>query len=439
MTISTALSALTRLSFLRTGWPWRSLGYVASTPLPAAVVAVPLTVLGMPWMLAAGGVASDSPHATLPTLAVLIVTGTVLMGAFGPLVALPLAALERRRLALVDLRPVPTPHRRPPAVGPWSWLVTRYTEPGTWRAVAYAVLLVTVAPLVYGAVGLVTFLIVALAASPLLIGSGSISLGFGQADTVPETLPYCAVGLLLLVAVPYLIGLLAGAHGALARALLAGPADTGLHAELVEVSRSRARLVDAFEAERRRIERDLHDGAQQRLVGLTLHLGIARVRTPADSPAYPHVTQAHDQAKQLMDELRDLIRGIHPRVLTDRGLPAALGELADSSPMPVEVDATLPDRLPAAVEGTAYFVVAEALANVARHSGATGARVYAARGADRLAVEIHDDGRGGADPARGSGLTGLADRAAAVGGRLYVSSPVGGPTLVRVELPCPSA
>ncbi|WP_412543729.1 sensor domain-containing protein [Longispora sp. K20-0274] len=375
--ISTALVALTRRSYLRTAWPWRSLLYLASTPVPAAVVAVPLGLLGMPWILAVAG--ASTGKAGLALLAVLVVLGAALLGAFGPLVALPLAWCERRRLELVDTRPASSGHRPPPAVGPWSWLVTRYTEAATWRAVLYAVLLVTVAPVLYGAASLVPLLVAGLITSPFLVREDSpVVLGLGEAHTVAQTMPYLAVGVLAIPVALYLLGLLAGAHGAVARALLTGPA-ADLGTQLVEVSRSRARLVDAFEAERRRIERDLHDGAQQRLVGLTLQLGLARVRTPADSPAAPHVASAHDQAKQLMDELRDLIRGIHPRVLTDRGLAAALGELADSSPVPVEVDARLPGRLPAAVEGTAYFVVAEALANVARHSGATGARVHAHR------------------------------------------------------------
>jgi signal transduction histidine kinase len=209
-----------------------------------------------------------------------------------------------------------------------------------------------------------------------------------------------------------------------------------LRAELVEVARSRARLVDLFEAERRRVERDLHDGAQQRLVGLTLRLGLAKVDLPPDSPAYAEVTAAHDEAKELMTVLRELVRGIHPRVLTDRGLPAALGELADRASVPVSVRADVPDRLPAPVEAIGYFVVAEALTNVAKHSGADTARVSASRQAGKLVLEVADDGVGGADPARGTGLTGLADRAAVVGGRMLLSSPPGGPTVVRVELPC---
>jgi signal transduction histidine kinase len=207
-------------------------------------------------------------------------------------------------------------------------------------------------------------------------------------------------------------------------------------AELHEVARSRQRLVDAFDAERRAIERDLHDGAQHRLTSLTLQLGVARLDLPGDSPAAVPLGRAHEQAKELMVVLRDLIHGIRPQTLTDLGLPAALRELAGHSPIEVAVtvgaDVT---RAARGVEGTAYFVASEALANAARHGAATRVEVHLARVGETLVLEVRDDGLGGADPAGGSGLTGLADRVAAVGGRLLLASPAGGPTLVRVELP----
>jgi signal transduction histidine kinase len=239
--------------------------------------------------------------------------------------------------------------------------------------------------------------------------------------------------------VAYLAVLLAGGHGALARALLGAGADERLHGELAEIARSRTRLVNAFDTERRRIERDLHDGAQQRLVGLTLQLGVAQLDLPPGSPARAAVADAHDQAKQAMAELRELIHGIHPRVLTDRGLPAALRELADRCAVPVTVEAALPSRLPADVESTAYFVAAEALTNVVRHSTATAAGVAVRRTGGRLVMDIADNGRGGADPAGGTGLVGLADRIAVLAGTLSLTSPAGGPTTLHVELPCPSA
>ncbi|MGW4497082.1 sensor histidine kinase [Micromonospora sp. NPDC004336] len=435
-TPSTLIEAVARRRFVLGGWPWRSLAYLLTTPPMALAAGLPLAMLALPWaVLLRRATAGSAP--TPVELVLLPLAGAGLLVAFGPLVAMPVAAVERWRLRLVDTRPVESAHRRPPGEGPGRWLRTRYTETATWRELGYAALLSTVVPFGYGVVLTLLLLVVVWIASPLLLpGDGPISLGFGQATTLAETVPYVLTGTALLPAVPYLLALLAGAHGAAARALLSAGADTRLQAELVEVSRSRARLVDAFEAERRRIERDLHDGAQQRLVGLTLQLGLARLDLSADSPAGRAVAAAHEQAKQLMTELRELIHGIRPQVLTDLGLPAALRELADQSPIEVTVDADLPGRLPAHVESTAYFVVAEALANVAKHSGATVATVAASRRGHTLAVEVRDNGQGAADPARGTGLTGLADRVSAVAGRMYLTSPAGGPTRILVELPC---
>ncbi|MQA96389.1 MAG: hypothetical protein GEV11_17725 [Streptosporangiales bacterium] len=217
----------------------------------------------------------------------------------------------------------------------------------------------------------------------------------------------------------------------MARAILDPPDE-----ELGEVVRSRARLVDAFEAERRRIERDLHDGAQQRLVALTMALGIARLDLPPGSAAAQRVAEAHEQANRALAEIRELIRGVHPPVPTDRGLAAAVREVAGRSPVPVDVSVVLPSRPPPATEATAYFAVSEALANVARHSGAGRAWVCGKIAGDRLVIEVGDDGAGGADPAAGTGLAGLADRVAVQRGSLYLSSPEGGPTLLRVEISC---
>jgi len=220
----------------------------------------------------------------------------------------------------------------------------------------------------------------------------------------------------------------------MARAILAPRIDDA-DAKLVEVTRSRARLVDAFELERRRIERDLHDGAQQRLVALSMQLGMARLELPEGSSAAEQVGTAHEMAKLALTDLRELIRGVHPKVLTDRGLGAALEDVAGPMPIPVDLRIRVPDRFPSTVEVTAYFVVVEALTNVAKHSAARQASVDVEVVDDRLVVEIRDDGLGGADPAEGSGLTGLADRVSALDGTVAISSPAGGPTLLRVEIP----
>ncbi len=433
------LESLARRDFLISSWPWRSLGYLLWTVPIMSIVAIPLCFLALPWFAAIALQHSDYHRPSASTLLLLVFIGAALLAAGGPLLAIPLAKLERSRLKFVDRRPISDPHQQLSAPGIWEWLRVRYSEAATWREVGYAILLVTLAPLLYLAVAALALLDFVFLVAPLLIynrGDGEIALGVDTVHTVAQSIGYFVAGLVLLPVLPYLLGLLAGAHAAVARALLHGTDDERLRAELGAVSQSRARLVDAFEVERRRIERDLHDGAQQRLIALTLKLGIAKLDIPEDSPAREPVAEAHEQAKQLMAELRELVHGLHPRVLTDRGLPAALGELADNASIPVAVHTEVGGRLPSHVEATAYFVVAEALTNIAKHSGATGATVSVRQQRGTLLVEIADNGVGGADPARGSGLTGLADRVAVVNGRMLMSSPIGGPTMVCVELPC---
>jgi signal transduction histidine kinase len=209
-----------------------------------------------------------------------------------------------------------------------------------------------------------------------------------------------------------------------------------LRARLEALRASRARIVEAGDAERRRLGRDLHDGAQQRLVALMLELQLARESWERDATlARGLVDQAFDNARAAVDELRDLAAGIHPAVLTQRGLDAAIESLANRSPVPVELGDPLDERLPLPVETAAYYVVAEALTNVAKYAGATHARVDVQRRNGSAVVEIRDDGGGGADPASGSGLRGLADRVGALDGRLEVESAPGAGTLVRAVIP----
>jgi signal transduction histidine kinase len=211
-----------------------------------------------------------------------------------------------------------------------------------------------------------------------------------------------------------------------------------LRARLDELQTSRSRLVEVSMFERRRLERDLHDGAQQRLVALSLQLGLAQRRLDDGdgTAAASMLDAARDELARALEELRELARGIHPAVLTDRGLEAALEALAERTPLPVSLDQMPAERLPAPVEAAAYFVVAEALTNVARYAKASSAEVRIARNSGYAVVEVRDDGVGGADPATGTGLRGLADRLAALDGRLEVHSPPGEGTTVRAEVPC---
>nr|WP_189332904.1 sensor histidine kinase [Actinoplanes ianthinogenes] len=412
MIVRTAWQAVMQnpVRFLASSWPWRSLAYLVSGVLVGA--------------------------ATVASLAVLLIGGTLLAVALVGLVLLFAAALsgpvvarfERMRLRLVDHDPAPDPHRAPLEPGWRGWLAVRLREQQTWRELGYVVVSAL-------ALWWIDFAILALSLSLPVVSAGEIVVD-PQVPWFGRIFLAVVTPVLVLVAA-YPVTVWAGARAALARTILA-PRDAEIGARLTEVARSRARLVDAFEVERRRIERDLHDGAQQRLVGLTLALGLARLDLPDGSPAAGSIDDAHEQATLALAELRELIRGVHPQVLTDRGLIAAAADLASRSPVPVDIDITLPGRLPTAVETTAYFVIAETLANVAKHSRAGRAAVRGRLLDRRLIVEIRDDGVGGADSAAGTGLSGLLDRAAAADGTLAVSSPAGGPTIITLELPCRS-
>jgi signal transduction histidine kinase len=433
--MSSLFNALTRRRYPISAWPWRALAYLVSTTPIAFCVAVGWAIVATPWVATAGRLRDGRPLDGVIVFGMVVTAGLAVT--IGPLLALPLAALERVRMLIVDNRPVRSGHR-PVNGNLLRWLRVRYTESATWREVAYSLFLAGPVNVAYGTVAVLILVDLATILAPFFIepGGAPVKIGFTEVTSVGQASAYAIIAAVLLPAVPYLLGLLAAGHAAVARALLG---DSGGGTALVEVARSRARLVGAYEAERRRIERDLHDGAQHRLTSLTLQLGMARLDVPEDSPAAAPLAAAHQQAKDLMVVLREVIAGIRPQTLVDLGLAGALRELAARSPVPVIVSAP-PDlaaaRLPEPVETTAYFVASEALGNVARHAGATGAEVTLTRAGRTLAMEVRDNGRGGADPVAGTGLTGLADRVAAVNGRLLLSSPPGGPTIVRVELPC---
>jgi signal transduction histidine kinase len=210
-----------------------------------------------------------------------------------------------------------------------------------------------------------------------------------------------------------------------------------LRARLEDLRASRARIVEAGETERRRIERNLHDGAQQRLVFIAMQLGLAEHKLQTDpGAAQPILHEARENLMTALQELRELSQGIHPALLTERGLEAALGELPLRVPVPLELELSLGERLPVQVEAAAYYVVSEALANVSKYAQATAIRVRVDRVDGEAVVEIADDGVGGADRSRGSGLRGLADRVEALGGTFALVSPVGKGTVVRAEIPC---
>jgi signal transduction histidine kinase len=409
VTARTAWQAISErpLGFLASSWPWRSVAYLVSGVLLGAATLATLFVMAI------GGVAT-----LVLVVGLLPFLGIALSG-------IVVGRFERWRTRLVDRDPLPNPHRPPGRRRLWTWLRTRLREQATWREFGYTVVSL-------GALWWIDLMMLGLALG--IPVSLIVTPAYGSTEPW-EAVAFVIAGLVLLPFAAYPITVWAGARAALTRAILA-PRDAELGEQVVELSRSRARLVDAFEGERRRIERDLHDGAQQRLVALAMSLGLAQLELPPGSPAARHLADAYDQAERAHAELRELIRGVHPQTLTDRGLPASIAELADRSPVPVSVDVALPRRLPEPVEVTAHFIASEALANIAKHSQARRAKVFGRLIVDRLVLEVRDDGTGGADPAAGTGLVGLADRVAVAGGRLLLSSPPGGPTLIRAEIPC---
>ncbi|MFE8942482.1 sensor histidine kinase [Streptomyces sp. NPDC007856] len=250
-------------------------------------------------------------------------------------------------------------------------------------------------------------------------------------------LTFCTVLTSLFVlwpVLPYLARGLANVDRFLVRGLLS-PSDE-LERRIAELESDRGVVVDTAAADLRRIERDLHDGAQARLVNLAMGLGLAKEKLLEDpDSAAAMVEEAHGEVKLALQELRDLARGIHPAVLTDRGLDAALSSVATRCTVPVKVTVTLPDRPAPAIEGIAYFTVSELLQNISKHSGARAASVDVWRAEDRLLIQVQDDGRGGARLQDGTGMRGLAERLGAVDGLFDLDSPPGGPTVVTAELP----
>jgi signal transduction histidine kinase len=244
------------------------------------------------------------------------------------------------------------------------------------------------------------------------------------------------VGVIVLFIAPWLTSGVRSLDKRAARALLGPSRADELEHRVEQLTETRAGVVDAADAERRRLERDLHDGTQQRLVSLAINLGMARAQADSAEDAKLAIAEAHEEAKAALAELRDLIRCLHPAVLEDRGLDAALSGIAARMPIPVRLTVDLPRRPAPVIEAVAYFVVSEGLANIVKHSQATEAAIFVQRAGDRLHVIVTDDGVGGADPARGTGLVGLARRAASVDGTFEIDSPPGGPTLLTVDLPC---
>ena len=405
---------------------WRELAYL----LLGGVVAV--VAFGL---LLAGVIATAVLLITLIGVAVFVALAVVARG---------VGWLERQRAALVLGTPIEGVYRRPSRPGFVALLKAKAADLQTWKDLAWMAI-VTVIGFGFAVAAVVVWAVTGWALTYwtywwVLPEGARADVGPNQQlDTWGWAALVAGGGLVLLFVVPWICAALAQGQAQLARIVL-GPTDRQrLQGRVEELSRTRAAAADAQAAELRRIERDLHDGAQARLVAMTMDLGLAQEKLESDPGAARElVGQAQAEARTAIVELRQLVAGIYPAVLADRGLDAALSGLAASSAVPVTLEVELPERVPPAVEVAAYFVVAETLANIAKHSAATRATVRIEVQDSTLVVEVSDDGRGGADTSAGTGLRGLADRVAALDGRLRVASPEGGPTLVRAEIPCAS-
>lgn len=438
---------------MRTGWGWNrrmpSVESVTTTERPGMVrqlgIDTGYVLLGFPLAIASFCIVLTGLAAGLGTLIVLIGLPLIVLTA---LIARVFADIDRLRFPAVLRQPRarPTYRRAAPGSSVWKRLVTPLADGQSWLDLTHA--------LARFPISVATFCVVISWWAIAIGGTSSIAWDWGiQQGPDNESLAQLVglgdsafarvgfqtvIGLLFLVTLPLAVRGCALLEAAFARVLLTGVAE--MRRTITVLTEQKSAAVSAEAHALRRLERDIHDGPQQRLIRLAMDLGRARQQSEP-GPVRDTLDEAIAQTQETLDELRALSRGIAPPVLTDRGLPSALAALAIRCTVPVElvVDPELGTpvgRLDPAVETTAYFAVAEALTNVAKHSGATNCWVTVAHGPTRVRVEIVDDGNGGAHVAKGHGLSGLADRVRAGAGTLSVQSPPGGPTTIRVELPC---
>lgn len=400
--------------FLFGRWPWRALGYLLfSTAI--GFVLLPVIVL------------------------------TVLLL---PLWGIVVGAIERRRTGILGFERQPSGHVALTRDQRHIWLSVRVSEAATWRETAALLVDVLLGWVAIAVLFFQGFALTALVAIGAMGATSEADVRFFSDFRVvvgPHNWwPVIPIGLVLVCVFAYINAILAAAQASLLR-VLCGPRQRELARNVERLIQSRAALVAAFEAERRRIERDLHDGVQQELVTLAARLGMVSLELDDLAAqgidtvlARSALDASQNQAEHAMATLRNTVRGIHPAVLTDHGLRAALNELADRTPVSLSLNITELDRLPASVETAAYYLVTEAISNAAKHTAATRLTVHAGVNVDGLNVVVTDNGHGGADENAGTGLRGLRERAETLGGRFDIVSPAGGPTTLHMALPIPT-
>jgi signal transduction histidine kinase len=314
--------------------------------------------------------------------------------------------------------------------------VTRWLrDPVTWKSLVFVALKFPLGIVSLAGTGFLGFVALVMLFSPLIVLATPVTIFGWIVTNSGQAVPLMLIGIPATLLVLHLTNGLAWLWALFARVML-GPSTVQLHERVDDLRDARARIIAAADAERRRIERDLHDGAQQRLVALSLTLGMAESRLASDPPAAASlIAEAREEAKLAVKELRELASGIHPALLSERGLGPALEALAARAPVPTTVEGVPAQRLPAPVESAVYFVTAESLTNVAKYAGAMSAGVSLSVEHGRLRLLVRDDGAGGADTKAGSGLRGLRDRVEALDGFLLVDSPPGLGTTIIAEIP----
>ena len=401
----------------------------AAIGLPLAVggVALIVAILGL-WAAAVLSLAGGPGAWGLAVLYVVVAVGMPIPMLW---VVRWWSAMQRARLRAVLGVTLDRPVRRP---GRGRWPIGPWRSAGTWRQLGYHLLAFVISG--GGALALACW------CAPVL----AIGYVIGRPSVAGGLVVVAVAAAMTLVAAP-IAHRVARADESAARMLLGPSRSDELARQVESLARIRTEIVAATDAERRRIERDLHDGAQQRLVSLAMNLGMARATfTDSPEPVRQAIAEAHDEAILALAELREFIRGLHPAVLNDRGLDAALSGIAARAPLPVRLRVDVEPRCSASVEAVAYFIVSEALTNVAKYAQATRAEVTVTRIGATLHVVVGDDGCGGAavppedggTASAGTGLRGLMQRAASVEGTLTIDSPAGGPTIITAELPCES-
>ncbi|WP_051687985.1 MULTISPECIES: sensor histidine kinase [Micrococcales] len=379
----------------------------------------------------------------------------ILCGGFLPILGLWFSYVERGRLWVLGFRDIPSAHVALPLRPVKVWFVTRYREPASWRNV-----LAMAASTMFGIATMVVFLFEGMflgVTAFLWAVTGGLhrSLSASDLESIPIRVSWLTkghlaaddwwmaaltfLGFLLLFA--YFNGLYAAITGTVSKLLLS-PRPEEIERQVHQLTSSRARILDNFESERRRIERDLHDGVQQELVNLNLRLGLAEFELQMlegqgvdASAAREQVVRAQEQMNHALQTLRNTVRGIYPAVLEDHGLKAALEELANNCMLPVHLHYTAAEQLPNDVQRTAYYLANEAVTNALKHSTANALWINASVEGSALLVEVTDNGQGGADMSRGTGISGLNERVQPLGGEVWVDSPVGGPTTLSGRLP----